>query len=154
MLTLPAANVDLTMPRQSVLFAVVTLVVVAGLGLLSFVLPTVLAGGTLLPAPLFPLLRSSVEHLTWIPLAGLVVIGAAAGVFTRLPPALIALASVIAFPVAMLAELVADPTSHNLFPFEMAMYLAFAQPPFVAAMAGRWLHRRMIATRGPVAIDQ
>ena len=137
--------------RQSFLPAVAALAAVAALGLFSFVLPTVLIGETLLPAPLSPLLRTSIEHMTWIPIAALVGIGFAAGMVTRLPPVLIALASVIALPIAMFAEIVADPTSHNLFPFELAMYLVLTIPPLLAALISRWLRGKMTGACGQIA---
>ena len=113
------------------------------LGLLCVTLPVVLRGEALMPAPLFPLLRTAIEHLTWMPIAALATMGLLAGLFTRIWPPLIALASIAALPSAMIAELIADATSHNLFPFELVMYAAMALPVFLAALMGRWLRARM-----------
>ena len=118
------------------------LLVLPLLGLACVTMPVVIRGESLMPAPLFPLLRTAVEQLNWMPIAALAALGLMAGVFTRLWPPLIALASVAALPVAMIAEIVADPTSHNLFPFELVMYAAMALPVLLAALAGRWIRMR------------
>jgi hypothetical protein len=42
-------------------------------------------------------------------------------------------------PVCTIAELIADATSHNLFPIEFAMYAVFSIPAIAAAGLGRGL---------------
>lgn len=137
----PAA---LAAASPSILATAGGLLLISALGLMCFLLPTIVAGTPLEPAPLFPLLRTSVEHLHWATFVGLACIGFIAGLLTRWPVALIAAASVIALPTAMFLEIAKDGTSHNLLPFELVMYAAFALPPLALAMMGRMLrqHRR------------
>lgn len=125
------------------------LIAVAGIG--AFVVPTALSpASSRVSAPLFPLLRTAIEHMTWQPLVALGFIGLLAGAFTRLPVVVIALSSVALLPVAMFAEIFADPTSHNLFPFELVYDAILALPALigasVAVLARRALGRRPAGT--------
>lgn len=106
--------------------------------------PIVAEGAAAIPAPLFPLLRTSIEQMTWAPIALLAALGLLAGLLTRLWPLFIALASIATLPIA---ELVADPTSHNLFPFEWVMYLFMAVPVLLTALAGRTIRAHFLLRR-------
>jgi hypothetical protein len=133
-------------PRSLALDAL-ALVVIAGLGLACVLLP-VLTQASLMPAPLFPLLRTSIEQMTWAPIALLAALGLLAGLLTRLWPLFIALASVATLPIATIAELIADPTSHNLFPFEWMMYLLMAVPVLLTALVGSNIRAQFAHRRG------
>lgn len=100
-------------------------------------------GHPLMPAPLFPLLRTGVEHIGWIALVGLGVLGLAAGSLTRLPVLGIGLSSMAIPPIVAIAEIVADPTSHNLIPFELVMYLLMCAPALLMALLGRTVRSRL-----------
>ena len=141
---------DLT-PRRLALDTL-GLVVIAGLGLVCVLLP-VLNQASLLPAPLFPRLRTSIEHMTWAPIALLAALGLLAGLLTRLWPPFIALASVATLPIATIAEMVVDPTSHNLFPFEWAMYLFMAVPVLLTALAGRMIREHYLRRGGHAPVS-
>ncbi len=71
-------------------------------------------------------------------------IGLVVGFYTRLHPVLTGLA-VITLPIlAIIYELITFPTSHNLFPFEIGMYLVFGLPAVVGVFVGRILYNRKI----------
>ena len=114
-------------------------------GFAAFISPIVLTPPGVLPkAPLFPLVRESVEHLRPASFIALAVAGLLAGLLARLSWPLLGLAAVALFPMCMIAELLADPTSHSLFPFELAMYGMFSIPAILAAGLGRILRRVVI----------
>ena len=107
-------------------------------GFAAFIAPIMLDPPKVLPqAPLFPIVREAVEHLRPGSFIGLAVVGLLAGLFARTHWALLGLAAVALFPLCAVAELVADPTSHNLFPIELAMYAVFSIPAVLAAGLGR-----------------
>ena len=129
-------------PRRVAVFAL-AVVVIALLGLACVLLPVVVSPPTRLrPAPLFPLLHAATARMTWVPIAALAALGLLGGLFTRLPTFLIAPASIAALPVAAIAEMIVDPTSHNLFPIEFLIYFLMGVPVMLAALCGRtvrWL---------------
>lgn len=122
-------------------------VAIAMLGLVCVLGPAV--GKPLMTAPLFPLLRTAVEHLSPATFIGLGVLGLGAGLATRLPRAGIGLASIAALPLAAFAEMAADGTSHNLIPFELAMYAFMALPALLMATAARAAERRFMRDPAP-----
>lgn len=122
-------------------------VAVAALGVACLVVPTIVAKTPLKPAPLFPLLLTSIENIGWPALVSLTGLGVIAGAVARvmsgssgprslLSPLLIAIASVSLLPIAMFAEIVKDGTSHNLFPFELVMYAFLSLPALLGAFIG------------------
>ena len=110
--------------------------VIAVLGLASVIVPAI-SEPHWMPSPLFPLLRTAIERFSWVPIASLAALGFVAGYFTRLPRLVIAGASVAILPLATIAEIAVDPSSHNLFPFEFVMYGLMALPVLGAAWIGR-----------------
>jgi len=125
--------------RRALDTAAVLVIVLAGL---ACVLYSGLSAPRLRPSPLFPLLRTSIEGMTWQTLAALAALGLLAGLLTRLPVFAIGLASIATLPVGMVAEIFYDPTSHNMFPFEFVVYLLLQVPALLGALLGlgiRWL---------------
>jgi hypothetical protein len=61
---------------------------------------------------------------------------------TRLPLFAIPLASIALLPAAMVLEMLADESSHNLFPLEIIVYALLQAPAMLGAVIGygaRWL---------------
>ncbi len=112
---------------------------VAALGVACFVVPTWVSATPIMSAPLFPVLRTSVERLTWIPFALLTLLGFCAGSTTRHNPLLIGIATMSLFPCAAIAELIVDNTTHNLIPLELIMYAMFSIPATLGAIVGHFL---------------
>jgi hypothetical protein len=135
------SDLDVT-PRLVAVFAS-AVVVIAVLGLACVLAPVVLSPpARLRPAPLFPLLREAVEGMTSVPIALLAALGLLGGLFTRLPTPLIGPASIVGLPVASIAEMFVDPSSHNMFPLEFLVYFLMAVPVILTALIGRtvrWL---------------
>jgi hypothetical protein len=116
-------------------------------GFAAFIAPIMLDPPNVLPkAPLFPIVREAVEHTRLSSFIALATVGLLAGLFARTHWALLGIATVALFPVCTIAELIADSTSHNLFPMEFVMYAAFSIPAIVAAGLGR-LPRAIIRAR-------
>jgi hypothetical protein len=110
------------------------LVIVAIVGAGAFLAPVVLSPPAKLPhAPLFPLIRAAVEGPHAASFAALAVVGLVAGLFARTRWYFLGAATMACFPVFAFAEMNADPTSHNLFPFEFVMYAIYSVPAILGA---------------------
>jgi len=135
------SDLDVSPRRVAVLASAV--VVIALLGLACVLLPVVISPpARLRPAPLFPLLDAAIQRMTWVPIAALAALGLLGGLFTRLPTFLIAPASIACLPAATIAEMIVDPTSHNLFPLEFVIHFLMGVPVMLTALCGRtvrWL---------------
>ncbi len=122
--------------------------VTAVVGLVAFIAPIMLHPPPVLPkAPLFPIVREAVEHLRPSSFIALAIVGLIAGLVAGAPWWVLGLVSVAALPVCMVAELLTDSTSHNLFPFELVTYVVFSIPALVAAGLGRAARRVVISRR-------
>lgn len=101
--------------------------------------PVLWARAPLMTAPLFPLLRTGVEKLGWPALVLLVGLGIAGGVLSRVRARWLGLASVAILPLAAVAEIIKDPTSHNLIPLEIGMDLFLSLAAGLGARGARWV---------------
>ena len=100
-------------------------------------------------APLFPLIRDIVEGFSWVHIVALVLVGLLLGLASRSRPWLLGLLAIAWLPVAAIAELVVDHTSHNMFPFEFAMYGFYGLLAGIGAMLGGFCRSRYILTPSP-----
>jgi hypothetical protein len=73
-------------------------------------------------APLFPILREAIESMEVPQLLFFVAAGALLGLASKSRAWLLAAAAVSVLPLVALAEMVVDPTSHNLIPLEFMFY--------------------------------
>lgn len=96
-------------------------------------------------APLFPAIRRGVEGLNAMTLLLLGDFGFALGRFSKTNPLALGLAMVAPLPLAASLEMRADPTSHNLWPIEFALYGILSVVPIGGAVAGWGL--RILAMR-------
>jgi hypothetical protein len=93
------------------------------LGLLALVAPVLLwAPARHHDAPLFPLIRDAVEGLGLFQCVLLFAAGILLGLISASRAWLLGAAAISVLPLAALAEMIKDPTSHNLLPFELASY--------------------------------
>ena len=94
-------------------------------------------------SPLFPAVARGIEGLN----EGSFVLLAGAGFIVALlgpaHPLLVGLSTMALFPLISIADMVVDPTSHNLFPFEWAMYALLTLPGVAGAFAGRRFKRSL-----------
>ncbi len=112
------------------------------LGILSLEVPVLLSSQPRLEAPLFPLVATGVKHLsvgtlTLLLLSGVILGGAFRGKASWVASLLV----FAAMPAMIVAEVVVDPTSHTLFPFELALYGALSLITLVGAGAGVVIRR-------------
>ena len=136
-----AAEGSPTATRRWLAFAAVPLV-----GLLAFVLPSLVSPPPReYPAPLFPWLRAAVETVGLPALLMLVLAGALAGTLCPLKPVPLGMYCVALLPVAAILEIVADPTSHSMIPFELGMYAVFGLVAAAGVAAARWVRARWTA---------
>lgn len=124
-------------PRRVIL----SLAAAASLGVAAVVAP-VLFDPTIkrYDAPLFPLIRTAVEGFHGTSLLLLVAAGYVVGMFGVASPITIGLATMATFPVLSAAEMIVDPTSHTLWPFEWLLYAFGAIPGTVGAYLGQRFH--------------
>jgi hypothetical protein len=102
-------------------------------------------------APLFPILRAAIEGLSFVSLAALFAAGAAAGaIFKTLNKWLVGFSMLAALPLASIAEMLVDPTSHNLWPLEFAMYGVVMLAPTAGVAAAR----KVMALTGGVEAER
>ncbi len=88
-------------------------------------------------SPLFPAVDRGIEGLNGLSLVMLAAAGFVPAAFRKAPPVLIGMATMALFPVMSLAEMIADPTSHNLWPFEWFLYGVETLPGLVGAFLGQ-----------------
>jgi hypothetical protein len=99
-------------------------------------------------APLFPIVRAAIEEMQFLTFAFLFASGLILGVlFRNRSNPLCAAATVLWLPVVAIADMLVDPTSHNLFPIEFALYAIFAIVPISASWTGTRLHSALSKLR-------
>lgn len=135
--------------RIGLLTSLALLALVAAGGLLCVIVPALAFGAKPRDAPLFPLLRTAIEGLSWPALVLLCLLGLAGAMLMRLNVYAIALASIGVLPVVAITEMVMDTSTHNLIPFELMMYLFMAIPALLGALLGRFVWARF--HRSPVS---
>jgi hypothetical protein len=127
--------------RSSVL---ISLGCAALLGLASVILPVWILSPQPYTAPLFPLIRTGVEGMSYLTILFLFVSGLLLGFVGAGHPLLLGLASMILFPCLAIAEMVVSPTSHNLWPLEFALYGLISLCAVFGAFLGRFLQKRAL----------
>jgi hypothetical protein len=127
-------------------------VLAPGLGLLSLILPVLASSQPRVKAPLFPLVATGVEQMSVATLVLLFLSGVfLGGAFSGRASWVASFLVLAAMPAVILAEGIADPSSHNLFPFELAMYGALSFITLLGAGVGILVRRRAIRVLGSVA---
>ena len=92
-------------------------------------------------SPVFPAVARGIEGLNGWSVIFLIVAGFILGVFGKAHPLLIGLATMAFFPMMSLVDVIVDSTSHNLLPFECAIYAFLTVPGILGAFAGRRFRR-------------
>src|SRR6185295_1723993 len=102
---------------------IVAFVMAPVLGLVAMVAPVLLwPPARHYDAPLFPLIRDAVEGVGLPQLLLLFAAGVVLGLVSTSRAWLLGIAAISALPLVAVAEMIQDPTSHNLFPIEFATY--------------------------------
>ncbi|UQD56854.1 hypothetical protein [Flavobacterium sp. K5-23] len=121
------------------------LIVVSILGMLSIILPVFILDD-LKPyeSPLFPLIRTGIEGISKYSLLFLFISGFSVKLFSNVPFWIIGLMSMFLFPLATFCEMIADSSSHNMFPFEFIFYGLFTIPAIIGAYASHLIKKFVI----------
>jgi len=82
------------------------------------------------------------NYLAWTTQAVLVAVGFFLGYTRGASILVVALATMLPFPLATLFEIIKDSTSHNLLPFELVIWVPLAAPATIATVVGRIVRRR------------
>lgn len=117
---------------------VASLVIVAILGMVSIILPIFIYGDLKsYDSPLFPLIRTGIEGISKYSLIFLLLSGFIVKLFSNLPFWQIGPMSMALFPLAAICEMIADSSSHNMFPFEFIMYGFLTIPAIIGAITSQ-----------------
>jgi hypothetical protein len=120
----------------------VAIIAAIALGLVSVIAPVFVLSRTRYDAPLFPLVRSGVEGMSFLTLVFLLFSGVLLGIACPRHPLLVGVCTMAVFPLLAFAEMSASPTSHNLWPFEFAIYGFVSLIAVLGAYIGRFIYRR------------
>ena len=113
---------------------IISMVTIAILGMSSIVLPVFFLDDLKhYDAPLFPLIRTGIEGISMYSFGFLIFSGFIVKLFSDVPSWKIGLMSMILFPLAAICEMIADSSSHNMFPFEFIFYGFFTIPAIIGA---------------------
>jgi hypothetical protein len=113
------------------------------LGVLVMTLPVILAPPARWDdAPLFPVIRTAIERVGPGHLLLLFFLGLGLGLVSRRRAILLGLASMLLFPLTAIAEMFVDPTSHNLWPLEFAIYGFYAGVVAAGAAVAHLVRKR------------
>jgi|SRR5882724_4218697 len=120
----------------------VSIIAAIALGLISIIAPVFVLSQTHYDAPLFPLVRSGVEGISFLTLAFLLLSGVLLGIACPRHPLFIGVCTMAAFPLLAIAEISVSPTSHNLWPFEFIIYGFVSLIAVLGAFIGSFIYRR------------
>jgi hypothetical protein len=121
------------------------LIAISILGMLSIILPVfILADLKPYESPLFPLIRTGIEGISIYSLSFLFLSGFIVKLFSNIPFWKIGLMSMVLFPLATICEMIADSSSHNMFPFEFIFYGIYTIPAIIGAAASQVIKRFVI----------
>jgi len=113
---------------------IISFVTIAILGMSSIVLPVFFLDDLKhYDSPLFPLIRTGIEGISMYSLGFLIFSGFIVKLFSDVPSGKIGLMSMILFPLAAICEMIADSSSHNMFPFEFIFYGFSTIPAIIGA---------------------
>ena len=113
---------------------IISFVTIAILGMCSIVLPVFFLDDLKhYDSPLFPLIRTGIEGISMYSLGFLIFSGFIVKLFSDVPSWKIGLMSMVLFPLAAICEMIADSSSHNMFPFEFIFYGCYTIPAIIGA---------------------
>jgi hypothetical protein len=113
---------------------IISFVTIAILGMSSIVLPVFFLDDLKhYDSPLFPLIRTGIEGISMYSLGFLIFSGFIVKLFSDVPSWKIGLMSMILFPLAAICEMIADSSSHNMFPIEFIFYGFYTIPAIIGA---------------------
>lgn len=81
-------------------------------------------------------------NFTWIAILFYTIAGFTIGYYYQLNCFLTGISLIGIFPITSIIESTIYPGSHNLIPFEFAVFFVYGLPSTLAAFVGRWLHKK------------
>jgi len=122
-----------------------TYLLASTLGAISIVLPFFfLPDIKQYDSPLFSIIRTAIEGISYWSFGLLFLSGFVIKVFSKVSSLKLGLATMALFPIMAILEMIVDPTSHNLFPFEFIYYAILSLP----AIAGAYISQGIFKNRG------
>ena len=113
---------------------IISFVTIAILGMSSIVLPVFFLDNLKhYDSPLFPLIRTGIEGISIYSLGFLIFSGFIVKLFIDVASWKIGLMSMVLFPLAAICEMIADFSSHNMFPIEFIFYGFYTIPAIIGA---------------------
>ena len=126
---------------------VVGLSLSALLGICAVTLPVFIFSMRHYNAPLFPIIRTGVEGMTWLTFVILFVGGIILGRFFSIRPLLLGMFSMAAMPVLAILEMIVAPESHNLFPVEFFLYAVVSMVTVGGIFLGHRIRYKMFKNK-------
>ena len=124
---------------------IISLASIAILGMSSIILPVFFIDDLKqYDSPLFPLIKTGIEGLSKYSIISLFFSGFIVKLFSDEPSWKIGLMSMILFPLAAICEIIADTSSHKMFPFEFILYAFFTIPPIIGAYTSQLIKKIFI----------
>lgn len=119
---------------------IISFITIAILGMSSIVLPVFFLDDLKrYDSPLFPLIRTGIEGISMYSLGFLIFSGFIVKLFSDVPSWKIGLMSMILFPLAAICEMIADSSSHNMFPIEFIFYGFYTIPALIGAYTSQFI---------------
>ena len=122
------------------------ILLVAAAGCAAMVLPVALDPAPnvfkLYDGPFFPIMQKTVEEMKGLSVVFIVLVGLWAGAVFRSPAWLLGFSTMAVFPVWSLLDALMG-GSHNLLPFEWAIYFAISLFGVFGALLGRFMQKRL-----------
>lgn len=114
------------------------------LGLLAIVVPAYFTSTNSITYPdsLFPLIRLAVEKISYWSAILLFFTGFIMKFFTSLNGWKVGLLTIALLPVITFLEIIADSSSHNLWPIEFVFYAVFSIPAIIGAWLSHFLRKK------------
>ena len=125
---------------------VVTTIAAAAMGLTSVVLPVLIFRPRWHSSGLWPVVTTGVEEMSWLTLLLLLLSGLVIGCWSNMRPVVLGLLTMAGLPAVAVLDMIANPKSHNLFPFEFAIYAALSLIAAAGAYAAQGVRRAMRTT--------
>ncbi|WP_339658737.1 hypothetical protein [uncultured Polaribacter sp.] len=121
---------------------IISFVSIALLGMSSIILPTLFLDDLKqYDSPLFPLIRTGIEGISKYSLIFLFLSGFIVKLFSDVSSWKIGLLSMVLFPLATFCEMIADSSSHNMFPIEFILYGIYTIPAIIGAFTSQLIKR-------------
>src|ERR1700722_15120859 len=143
-------NIPTVIQNYKIVRLCVEVFLAATAGMVVVVLPILIGGEHRHNSAVFiPVIGNAVEDVKLYTLGFLFVLGLVIGIFGRAPVLLVGSATMLAFPIWSLIDMLVGGTGHDLWPMEWFFYGVESLPGLAGAVIGRvakrwWIKRRSL----------